>query len=275
MHNSAPPAFHHSRSENHLSSLLWTHSNISTSSLCSQSQETTSLFTLNPAAVCLVFHGSSCKRASTAGMKLVTFVGSEYRRLTSEGWGAVKGWWADSSSVEFSALGRKRGKSTTQRKWKAVGSRSASPAASRRLALNNRKAPRAEHCKREGRDETGWFHHQGIHSNTHQTKSVPWRKHHRQHQLECIAPLNTLASYPEMYHLPAEAAAAPGFDRDQVRSLEVHVFPATSSSEFSQTNLQLHTCGLTGGPHVRSTLCRHRNEGTEENVGYWAKCDTL
>lgn len=197
-------------------------------------------------------------------MKLVTFVGSEYRRLTSEGWGAVKGWWADSSSVGFSALGRKRGKSTTQRKWKAVGSRSASPAASRRLALNSLKAPKAEHCNREGRDEPGWFHHQGAHSNTRQ--SVPWRKYHRQHQLECIAPLNTLALYPEMYHLPAEAAAAPGFDRHQVRSLEVRVFPAISSSELSYTNLQLHTCGLTGGPHVRCTLCRQRNEGTEENT---------
>ena len=65
----------------------------------------------------------------------------------SLGWGAVNGWWADSSSWGFSSLGRKRGKSTTQRKENRAGSRSTTPLASRRSAHSSRNFPIKEHCK--------------------------------------------------------------------------------------------------------------------------------
>lgn len=78
-----------------------------------------------------------------------TFSGSVYRSWMSLGWGAVNGWWADSSSPGFSSLGRKSGKSTTQRKENRVGSRSTNPLASRRSAHSSRNFPSTEHCKQK------------------------------------------------------------------------------------------------------------------------------
>lgn len=74
-----------------------------------------------------------------------TFAGWVYRRCSSEGSGAVKGWWADSNSLGFSSFKRKSGKSTTHKKWNAEGSRSGTPLSSRRSALMRRTFPNAEH----------------------------------------------------------------------------------------------------------------------------------
>lgn len=61
----------------------------------------------------------------------------------------MNGWWADSSSPGCPSLGRKSGKSSTQRKEKRAGSRSSAPLASRRSAHSSRNFPNSEHCKQK------------------------------------------------------------------------------------------------------------------------------